>query len=106
MNRKQLKRKWKNYGLSCRCSYAPEFINHISGEFGIKFDPAKMIHVKNKRREFSDGMPRVDAEVFLLAICEEHKIIPSREKLRLARTMHGEGSRKELVEKAYLEGDE
>ena len=104
MIQKEIRAVWKKHKLSCRSSYEPTFIEKICPEFGIVFDK-KLVYTQDRYREMSDGLPRVDAEDFLLMICKEHKIEPNKERLTTANKMFGEGSRRSCVEEAYL-GDE
>jgi hypothetical protein len=73
----------------------------------IKLDPEQqipehLIYTKKRYRELSLDEPRVDAEELLIWLCNNLGIEPDKKTLEIANKMFGEGSRRELVEEAYL----
>ena len=102
MEKKELKKIWDKYKLSCRKSYKPEYIKKFCKEISIEFQE-KWIYTKDRYRELSNRTPRVDAEDLLLHVCEQFKIKPNKKRMETSRKMLGEGSRRECLEEAYLE---
>ena len=101
MDQKEIKKLWKKHGLETRKSYYPKYIKGLCKEFEVEFDK-NVIYRKSRYREISPNVLRVDGEDFLMQICKKHNIIPNKDKLDLANRMYGEGSRRRLVQEAYL----
>lgn len=111
--KKQLRKIWDKYGLSCRASYNPEYIKKFLVE-AIKLDkdqpcPSHLVKGGDGSfgyRELAEDVPRVDAETLLVWLCKELNIKADSETLIVSNQMHGEGSRRQLVEEAYLGKEE
>lgn len=101
MDKEEIKNLWIKHKLSTRNSYSVELIKKLCPEFKIEFQD-KWIYTELRYRELSDGTPRVDGEDFLIAICKKHKIKPNPKKMKTANMMLGEGSRRGLIQEAYL----
>ena len=99
--KEEIRKIWIGEGFSTRNSYNPDFIKKICPKFGIKFDK-RLIYTKDRYRELSDGLPRIDGTDFLLKICKFHGIKPDKKILETANSMHGEGSRRSLIQEAYI----
>ena len=95
VERKRIKELWHKHGMSCKLSYCTDRIKEICDDFQVEFKPG-WIHT---------DQPRVGGETFLLAICKEHRIQPNEKVMDMSNRMSDEGSRKTLVERAFLEGD-
>ena len=101
MNREELKLLWNKKGLDCRMSITPAYAVEVCDDCSIPFDKS-LIYTKDRYREQSDGRPRVDCEDLLIFLCEKLNILPDKEHLEFSNKMFGEGSRRDIVEEAYL----
>ena len=102
MTKKQIATIWYDNQLSCRNSYKPEYIEKMCKLFKVKWDK-KLIYTKLGYRELANEVPRVDAEEFLQLIVKTHDLEPDKDLMALSNRMFGEGSRRDALERAYLE---
>lgn len=101
MERAELKKVWDLHGLSCRDAIDTEYAKKFCEKVNITFKDS-LIYTKPRYREQSDGKPRVDCEDLLIYVCKQLKIEPNQNALKGANMFHGEGSRRQAIEEAYL----
>jgi hypothetical protein len=101
-SRAEIKSIWNQMKLSCRNSITPEYAKEFCEKTETSFDK-KLIYTNQRYRELSTMQPRVDCEDLLVHVCKHHKIEPNQKRIDTSNKMCGEGSRRKLVEEAYLE---
>lgn len=87
--------------LSCRFSIKPKYAREFCKKLNLEL-PKDLIYTKEKYRETSEGKPRVDCLDLLRFSCEKLDVKPNKKKVETSKKMFGEGSRRELLEEAYL----
>lgn len=101
ITKNDLKKIWEKHELDLRYSYNPDFIKKICEELKTEFKK-EWIYTENKYREISNKEPRIDLKDVLLFICKENNIKPDVEFMDLYNKLHGEGSRRNALQDAYL----
>lgn len=96
---------WKDHGLTTRSSFKPDYIMSLCEELKIPLC-TELIYTQTRYRELAPIVPRIDGLEFLEYICKHKKIKPIKRWLIQADKMLGEGSRREMLQRAYIGHDD